>query len=174
MGISFARGMRNNTTSSRVRECTIPEMGVLPPFLILAAVLAIAPVAGIPPKQAEPILATPWATSSMLERCLELIILSATTAESRDSMPASSAMVRAFGSCARIISRERTEAFKVNGGNPDRILSKAVPMVMTSNLPSLTIAAVTTTAIREPGIFLKTIGHRIKMASASTPISAAW
>lgn len=33
-----------------VMEWTIPAIGVRPPFFTLAAVLAIAPVAGIPPK----------------------------------------------------------------------------------------------------------------------------
>ena len=36
-----------------VMEWTIPAIGVRPPFLIFAAVRAIAPVAGIPPKRAE-------------------------------------------------------------------------------------------------------------------------
>ena len=48
--------------------CMIPVTGVLPPFLILVAVLAIAPVAGIPPKTDDQILATPCAMSSVLDR----------------------------------------------------------------------------------------------------------
>ena len=79
-----------------VTECTIPAMGVRPPFLILAAVLAMAPVAGIPPKSAEAIFPAPWATSSISERCLLLIIPSATTQDSRDSIAASTAIVNAF------------------------------------------------------------------------------
>ena len=67
------------------------------PFLILAAVLAIAPVAGIPPNRAEAIFPSPCATNSVSERCLPLIILSATTQDKRDSMAASTAMVNAFG-----------------------------------------------------------------------------
>ena len=80
-----------------VTEWTIPATGVRPPFLILAAVLAIAPVAGIPPNKAEAILPAPCATSSMSERCFPLIIPSATTQERSDSMAASTAMVNAFG-----------------------------------------------------------------------------
>ena len=76
---------------------TIPATGVRPPFLILAAVLAIAPVAGIPPNRAEAIFPSPCATNSVSERCLPLIILAATTQDKRDSMAASTAMVNVFG-----------------------------------------------------------------------------
>ena len=86
-------------------ECTIPATGVLPPLLILAAVLAIAPVAGIPPKSAEPIFPTPWATSSVLERCLEFVMPSATTQESKDSIAASMAMVNASGNTVCAMER---------------------------------------------------------------------
>ncbi len=75
----------------------MPAIGVRPPFLILAAVLAIAPVAGIPPNSADPMLPIPCATSSILERCLELIILSATTQDNRDSIAARMAIVNASG-----------------------------------------------------------------------------
>ncbi|MPN01105.1 hypothetical protein SDC9_148308 [bioreactor metagenome] len=70
-------------------------MGLLPPFFTLAAVLAIAPVAGIPPKIPEATFATPWAINSMFESCFPPIIPSATTAESSDSMAASIAIVKA-------------------------------------------------------------------------------
>ena len=75
--------------------CTIPATGVRPPFFTLVAVRAIAPVAGIPPNIGATMLATPCAISSMLDRCLPPIIPSATTAESSDSMAASSAIVNA-------------------------------------------------------------------------------
>ena len=68
MGISAAILPMNSSMSNSVSECTIPAMGVRPPFLILVAVRAIAPVAGIPPKIEEKILAVPCATSSILER----------------------------------------------------------------------------------------------------------
>ena len=76
---------------------------------MLAAVLAIAPVAGIPPNRAEPMLPTPCAINSMLERCLELIMLSETTQESKDSIAARIAMVKAFG-------RISPTSFKVKEG----------------------------------------------------------
>ena len=74
-----------------------PAVGVRPPFLIFAAVLAIAPVAGIPPKSAEAIFPAPCAISSVSERCLLLIMPSATTQERSDSIAASTAIVNAFG-----------------------------------------------------------------------------
>ena len=64
MGIYFARGAKASNITSKVRECTIPAMGVRPPFFTFVAVLAIAPVAGMPPKNGDTILAIPWAISS--------------------------------------------------------------------------------------------------------------
>ena len=83
----------------------------------MAAVLAMAPVAGIPPKHAEPILATPCATSSMLERCFDAIILSATTADKSDSIPANTAIVNAFESCDLIIEIENMSFVTENTGS---------------------------------------------------------
>ena len=93
IGISAAYGISTTRTSTRQIECIMPATGVLPPFLILAAVRAIAPVAGIPPKRAEPILPTPCATSSIFDLCFESIILSATTQDKRDSIAARIAIV---------------------------------------------------------------------------------
>ena len=75
----------------------IPASGVRPPVLMFAAVRAIAPVAGMPPKKTDPMFATPCATSSQLDLCLPPIIPSATTALSSDSIPASRAIVVAEG-----------------------------------------------------------------------------
>jgi len=105
IGIIPANGISTTSTMTSVMECTIPATGVRPPFLMLAAVLAIAPVAGIPPNKAEAILPAPWATSSMSERCFPLIIPSATTQERSDSIAASTAMVNAFGSAFSIMCR---------------------------------------------------------------------
>ena len=132
MGISFASGIKNRTTSTSTMECTMPATGVLPPFFTLAAVLAMAPVAGMPPKLAEPMLAMPCAISSMLDLCLDPTMESATTAESRDSIPAKSAMVTALGNCPRITFKSSMEAFKENPGNPVLMFEKAFPMVLTS------------------------------------------
>ena len=68
---------------------------------MLVAVRAIAPVAGMPPNNGATMLAAPCAISSVLEWCRDPIIPSATTAESSDSMAASSAMVSAAGERTR-------------------------------------------------------------------------
>jgi len=65
------------------------------PFLLFAAVLAIAPVAGIPPKIGDNMFAAPLAISSMFDLCFSPIIPSATTAESNASIPTSTAIVKA-------------------------------------------------------------------------------
>ncbi len=44
IGIIPANGISTTSTMTSVMECTIPATGVRPPFLMLAAVLAIAPV----------------------------------------------------------------------------------------------------------------------------------
>ena len=58
----------------------------------------------MPPNRAEAALPTPWATNSILELCRAPIISSATTADSSDSMAASTAMVKASGSTAATVS----------------------------------------------------------------------
>ena len=47
IGIQAARGIKSTRMRNRTTACTIPEMGERPPLLTLAAVRAIAPVAGI-------------------------------------------------------------------------------------------------------------------------------
>lgn len=61
---SDANGAANRSTSNNTSACTMPAMGVFPPFLILVAVRAIAPVAGMPPKNGVTKLAIPWAINS--------------------------------------------------------------------------------------------------------------
>ena len=78
-----------------VIQCVIPAIGVRPPFLTFAAVLAMAPVAGIPPKRPEKMFPRPCPINSALDLCVSPIIPSDTTAESRDSIPARIAMVNA-------------------------------------------------------------------------------
>jgi len=95
--MNFAYGISTTRITKSVIECTIPAIGVRPPFLILAAVRAIAPVAGIPPNNTEPILPIPCPISSWLLLCLLFTIPSATTAERRDSIAARIAIVNAFG-----------------------------------------------------------------------------
>ena len=59
MGIYCASGMRNRKMSNSTTAWTMPATGVRPPLLILVIVRAMAPVAGIPPKRGEAILASP-------------------------------------------------------------------------------------------------------------------
>ena len=68
----------------------MPAIGLLAPARMLVAVRAIVPVTLMPPNIAEAILAIPCATSSMFERCLRPVMLSATFADNRLSMPPSS------------------------------------------------------------------------------------
>ena len=73
----------------------MPATGVRPPFLTLAAVRAIAPVAGMPPKSEDMMFPTPCPTSSALERWWPPIIPSDTTQDKSDSIEARIAMVKA-------------------------------------------------------------------------------
>ena len=95
MGMSLTHWPKKSMISSNVTEWVMPARGVLPPFLTLVAVLAMAPVAGMPPKMGVRMFAIPCAISSVLDRCLPPIMPSATTAESSDSIPPSRAMARA-------------------------------------------------------------------------------
>ena len=83
--------------SSRKTAWSMPATGPRAPARTLVAVRAMVPVAQMPPNSAEPILATPCATSSQLERCRRPVMPSATTADSSDSMAPSSAMASAVG-----------------------------------------------------------------------------
>ena len=151
----------------------MPAIGVLPPFLMFAAVLAIAPVAGIPPKHADAMLPKPWATSSALGLCFEPIMESATTAERSDSTPARNAMVTAFESCPLMFSKVNIVKSTLNGGRPAGMSANCLPIVLTSRWNTSTITAVTMTAIKEPGIFLKKMGHTMRMTRAIAPIITA-
>ena len=86
----------------------MPDTGDVPPALTLVAVRAIVPVTQMPPNSAEPILPTPCATSSILERCLRPVMLSATTADNRLSILPSSVKATASGSTAMILSKARS------------------------------------------------------------------
>ena len=115
IGIKEAYGIKTIKINNKVIECTIPAIGVLPPFLTFAAVRAIAPVAGIPPMRAEPILAAPCAISSIFGRCFEPIIPSDTTHERSDSTAASIAIVNASGTSVFIFSNESAGIVGVGG-----------------------------------------------------------
>jgi hypothetical protein len=101
------------------------QLGVLPPFLILVAVLAMAPVTGMPPNNPEKIFEAPCATSSMFERCLPPIIPSATTAESKDSMLPSKAIAMAGCMSNLIVAKSMpgTEGMEILFGISPNLLS---------------------------------------------------
>ena len=168
-GMNLARGINTSIISNKVIEWTIPEIGVLPPFLTLAAVLAIAPVAGIPPNREEPILAIPCAISSAFELCLSPIIPSETTADNKDSIPPKSAIVKAGPINAFNVLRFRLGIWGI--GIFELILPNWLPIVATGKLNINTTKVVTIKAIKDPGIFLFIFGQKIKIISASNPIA---
>ena len=127
----FANGIKIFIINNNVIACTIPAIGVLPPFLTLAAVLAIAPVAGIPPNKADAIFPTPCAINSVFELCFSPIIPSATTADNKDSIAAKMAIVKAglINFCTVIISIPGN----LGSATFDDISPNWVPIVATSS-----------------------------------------
>ena len=100
-----ARRGAHALTVSTVAACTSPATGERPPDRMLAAVRASAPVAGRPPTDADAMLATPCAMSSVSGSCLSPTMPSATTQHSNDSMAANTAMVKAGGRSEPTVSR---------------------------------------------------------------------
>ena len=92
-GTYCASGAAASTTTSSVSAWIMPATGVRPPVRMLVAVRAIAPVAGMPPKNGATMLAMPCAISSWLGSWRSSICASATRADSSDSMAPSSAIV---------------------------------------------------------------------------------
>ena len=146
-------------------------MGVRPPFSILAAVRAIAPVAGRPPNRPEATLATPVATSSMLERCRLPIMPSATTAESRLSIPAKNAIVNAAGSSLRTTSRLISPGMWGITSVPSTC-PKVEVMVATFRPPNLTSSVVMISAASEPGNTRHFLGQKMIIASVNSPTAS--
>ena len=126
-------------------------------------------MAGSPPKSAETILPQPVATSSILERCFLPIIPSATTAESKLSIPAKKAIVKAGLKSLRTISKFISG--KCGVIRPVFISPKVLPMVATGKSQTFTIIVVITNAAKEPGKSLSFFGQNTIRAKASAPIS---
>ena len=95
IGMSAASGISTRRMMVSVTQCAMPAIGVRPPLRTFAAVLAMAPVAGIPQNRPEKIFPSPCPISSALDLCVSPIIPSDTTAERRDSIAASTAIVKA-------------------------------------------------------------------------------
>ena len=147
-GIWLASGAAAIMIARSVTAWIIPATGVRPPLFTLAVVRAIAPVAGIPPNRIEPMLATPWATSSQSALWRLPVMPSATTAESRDSIAASIAIVRAEGINSRAI--DRLNGGRCGVGSVLGIPPNLLPIVSTpctSNSATMHEAAITATII---------------------------
>jgi hypothetical protein len=124
----------------------MPAIGVRPPVLTLVVVRAMAPVAAKPPNSGAAMLARPWATSSWLGSWRSSIWLSATRAESSDSMAPSRAMVIAGEislpkSCTDRLGRPKL-------GSSCGMPLKRLPMVSTgsSKTKATRVPAISTTS----------------------------
>ena len=136
---------------SNVIEWMIPAMGVRAPFLILTAVRAMAPVAGIPPKRGVTKFAIPCATNSVFERCLPPVIPSATSVEISDWIAPSNAIVKAglIYSLSELHSNWGRWKLIVWGVSPRKDW-----MVWTGSLSNVTAKVTRMTAKNAPGTFL--------------------
>ena len=170
-GIRPAQRPKKSVINSSVIACTIPAIGVRPPFFTFVAVRAIAPVAGIPPNNGEAILAMPCATSSMLERWRPPIMPSATTADSSDSIAARSAIVKAGPARPPMIAIERCGMR--GAGRPAWISPNRAPIVSTGRCSSWASAVVTISATNGPGMRVEILGHTRMIANAATAITSA-
>ena len=138
---------------------------------MLVAVRAIAPVAGIPPNSPDAMFAIPCPTSSTFDLWRVPIIPSATTAESSDSIAASSATVTADGKSSRMRSAER--AGKCGDGIPAWISPNREPIVSTGRRRSAAPTVARRIATIGPGIRRDTLGQKIRTASAKPDTARA-
>ena len=120
----------------------------------------------IPPNKAEAILAIPCATSSMFERCLRPVMLSATLADNRLSTPPSKVKDRATGRSRTISSAETGGS--AGAGRPCGSSPKRLPIVSTGRCSSLAITDATITASSIPGQL--GLNRRCRKISAAEPI----
>jgi hypothetical protein len=149
----------------------MPATGVRPPLLMLVAVRASAPVAGMPPKNGTTMLAMPCAISSWLASCLSPVRLSATTAHSSDSMAPKSAMVK-----AGVISSDsvaQSSAKPVNAGSPCGMPPNLLPMVATGRWNSATVTVASSSAMNGDGSsLLSRLGHS-RISASEAPDTAS-
>ncbi len=148
----------------RSRHAIMPATGVRPPFFTFVAVRAIAPVAGIPPKSAEAMFATPCPTSSTFDLWRLPIMPSATTAESSDSIAASSATVTAGGKSSRSAPGASTGGIAAAGVRPATRRS-ASRSSRPGDAADAAAALAATMATIGAGIFRETRGHTSRIAS---------
>ena len=149
-------------------------------------VRAIAPVAGMPPKNGTTTFATPCAMSSVFELCLSPITPSATIADNRLSMAPNIAIVNAEGkSFCTIVKNDSPSASSIDGrcgaGMPCGKAYRSL-IVCTEAMPhdagaydfnSHTAKVANTIAARLPGIRFVTFGMKIHTTSENRPIASA-
>ena len=167
----LANGMKKRKMSSSTTAWMMPAIGVRPPLLMLVIVRAMAPVAGMPPKSGEARLATPCATSSVLELWWSPMTPSATVADSSDSMAPSTAMVIAGATRLFIVSHVITGTCT---SGMALLTLKRSPMVSMLVMPaycfrSRAAMVITMIATSEPGIFLLNFGVMAMIITLTTP-----
>src|SRR5579862_150817 len=166
-GTRLTTGAKAKIIRNSVIAWIIPAKGVLAPVLILVAVLAIAPVAGMPPKKADPKLAIPCPTSSQLDLCLPPDMPSATIAESNDSMAANRAIVIASGIKCRNVATLKGRSGKEGKGKTLGISPYRSAMVATGKENSQQMRVDKTMAAMPQGIKVK--NRRTQIISANVP-----
>ena len=150
-GTKAASGAATSMNSSRKAECSIPATGPRAPERTLVAVRAMVPVTQNPPNSAAPTFAAPCATNSQLERCRRPLMESATTAESRLSMPPSSAKESAVGNTSKTLSTDSSGSR--GAGRDEGMPPKRLPIVSTGKPNNAVTTAAEATAIRKAGHF---------------------
>ena len=100
----------------------------------------------------------------------ENVTTSETTQERSDSIPAKSAIVNALGRSAATVSKLNSGIAKVGGAF---VIVYKSPIVLTGISNTFTITTPAITAISEPGIFLLTLGHTIRIARDISPTRIA-
>ena len=124
----------------------IPETGEYAFERTFVAVRAIAPVAGMPAKHAQAMLANPSPISSAFGLCVSPVIASATVALSNDSTPAKKAIVRALGKTLK--ANYKLKSGRLGAGKKWGSAPNCEPMVATSNGKITTNKVATHTAIK--------------------------
>ena len=157
--------------ASSTRACTTAASRVLAPERTFTAVRAIAPVAGMPPKNPAAIEASPWPVSSRSGlyapdgRPSGPTMPEATRAESRDSIAASVAMETAG------ISRLPSAAGSTEGMEGAGRECGSAPIRGMSSASSSVATVASNTAIRLAGRALLSLGSRY--ITAATPATTA-
>ena len=95
-GMYAASLLKPNKTANKNKPCMVPESLVLPPLFILITVPLVAPAPGIPHKIPAIALPIPCPINSLLLLCFVLVILSAITDVSNESIEPKTAKTIAY------------------------------------------------------------------------------